>query len=350
MNDTQVNTRQIKLLNYLLLNPLTSRAEIEGSIDGEKGSRITVIRDLNLLLNLGWLEQVGGGKHVKYSLKAGKELLIPVNLESYFIKKTDSRNIKYSNFNLKLIDNLSELFSIDELSLFEHGRIKLKDKFENLDKTLLKRELERFTIELSWKSSQIEGNTYSLLETEELIKNKIEARGHDKSEATMILNHKSTFDIILKKNDSFKEISTVDIRSIHTELTKGLEITSGVRQSGVGITGTKYLPLDNKWQIEEALSKLVSYTRKIKFVPEKALIFLAMIAYLQPFTDGNKRTARMVSNAILLGNGYFPLSYRSVDEVEYKKALILFYEQNNIFHLKRIFLEQQKFAIDNYFL
>ena len=58
----------------------------------------------------------------------------------------------------------------------------------------------------------------------------------------------------------------------------------------------------------------------------------------------------MISNAVLLANGYYPLSYRSMDEVEYKKALILFYEQNNLYHLKSIFLEQQRFAINNYFL
>ena len=127
-------------------------------------------------------------------------------------------------------------------------------------------------------------------------------------------------------------------------------MTSGIRESGVGITGTKYLPLDNKWQIEEALTKIVVCAKRTDAIAEKALTFLAMIAYLQPFTDGNKRTSRMISNAILLANGYFPLSYRSVDEVEYKKALILFYEQNNMFHLKRIFLEQQQFAMDNYFL
>ncbi len=350
MNDTQVNIRQVKLLNYLLIYPLSSRAEIEESIEGEKGSRITVIRDLNHLLDLGWVEQAGGGKHVKYSLKTGRELLIPVDLENYFVEKTDTRNIKYPSFNSNLIKNLSGLFSTDELDLFNQGKVRLKDKFANLDKTILKRELERFTIELSWKSSQIEGNTYSLLETEELIKNKKEAKGHDKSEAVMILNHKNTFDLILGKRDSFKEISAMNIRSIHTELTKGLEITSGIRESGVGITGTKYVPLDNRWQIEDALTTLIAYAHKVNLVPEKALIFLAMIAYLQPFIDGNKRTSRMVTNAVLLANGYFPLSYRSVDEVEYKKALILFYEQNNIYHLKRIFLEQQRFAIDNYFL
>ena len=350
MNDTQPTTRQTKILQLLLLKPLASRAEIEAIVGKGGGSRITLIRDLNTLLDQNWIEQVGGGKHVKYSLKTGKELLVPIDLEEYFSKATDNRFIKYQNFNPNLIDNLTGLFSKAELDLFEKGKTKLKTKFSSLDKTILKRELERFTIELSWKSSQIEGNTYSLLETEELIKNKKEAKGHDKNEAIMILNHKTAFDIILEKKDSFKNISLLDIRSIHSELTKNLEISTGIRESGVGITGTKYLPLDNKWQLEEAIVKLIDQVNKSNNVPEKALIILSMIAYLLLFTDGNKRTSRMVSNAILLASGYFPLSYRSVDEVEYKKALILFYEQNNIYHLKRIFLEQQGFAIDNYFV
>ena len=58
----------------------------------------------------------------------------------------------------------------------------------------------------------------------------------------------------------------------------------------------------------------------------------------------------MLSNAILLAYNYFPLSYRDVDVTEYRKAIILFYEQNNLYHLKRIFMEQLRFAMDNYFV
>src|SRR3989339_1816819 len=324
MNDTQVNNRQTKLLEFLLVNSPSSRSKIENLLKDDNVSRITIIRDLNYLISVGLIEQVGGGKYVKYRLKPEKELLIPIDLEKYFSTVTDTRKIKYPTFNFNLINRLMGLFSKDELELFETGKDKLKNKFSSLDKTILKRELERFTIELSWKSSQIEGNTYSLLETEELIKNKKEAKGHDKSEATMILNHKTAFDTILEKRGGFKEITVADIRMIHSELVRKLNIKSGIRKSAVGITGTKYLPLDNKWQIEEALNELVNHIDTINIVPEKALILLAIIAYLQPFTDGNKRTSRMISNAILLANGYYPLSYRSVDEVEYKKSLIIF--------------------------
>jgi len=142
----------------------------------------------------------------------------------------------------------------------------------------------------------------------------------------------------------------MDIRTIHTEMTKGLDITPNIRESGVGITGTKYFPLDNKWRIEESLQNILTKVNNLVHPAEKALILLAMISYLQPFTDGNKRTARMASNAILIANNYYPLSYRSIDEVEFKKALILFYEQNNLYHLKRLFLEQYRFAMQTYFV
>lgn len=350
MNDTQLNSRQKKLLGYLAVNPPLSREQLQKLMAEEKTSRITIIRDLNHLIKLGWINQVGGGKYLKYSLRENKRLFTPIDLNNYFSGSVDSRNIKYKSFNFDLIRNLTGLFSKYELDIFEQGKRKLIAGFETVDKTIIRRELERFTIEFSWKSSQIEGNTYSLLETEELIKNRKEAKGHDRSEAIMILDHKSAFDIILEKRDSFKNISGLDIRSLHSELTKGLEIEQNIREFGVGITGTKYIPPDNRWQIESALEKIVSHVKTINNAAEKALILVAMISYLQPFADGNKRTARMISNAILLANGYYPLSYRSVDGVEFKKALILFYEQNNIFHLKRLFVEQQQFAIENYFV
>ena len=68
----------------------------------------------------------------------------------------------------------------------------------------------------------------------------------------------------------------------------------------VGITGTNYRPLDNELEIKEALEKLFIYLNKEGNPVEKALVAVAMISYIQPFEDGNKRVARMLGNAILL--------------------------------------------------
>ena len=101
--------------------------------------------------------------------------------------------------------------------------------------------------------------------------------------------------------------------------------------------------------IREALEKTIDVINKINDPFEKALIAHLMIPYIQPYVDGNKRTARMLTNAILLAYDLYPLSYRSVDEDEFKKALILFYEQLSIVYIKDLFIEQVKFANGNYF-
>jgi Fic family protein len=117
----------------------------------------------------------------------------------------------------------------------------------------------------------------------------------------------------------------------------------------VGITGTSYRPLDNMFQIKEALENLVGRINETENPLEKALTAVLMISYIQPFEDGNKRTARILGNALLVAHEYCPLSYRSIDELEYKKGMILFYEQNNAFYFKQLFIEQFRQAIEKYF-
>lgn len=347
MNDTILGKRQGSILQNLLLKGRLSRKQIEEIFEKEV-SKVTVIRDLNKLIENDYIHSVGEGPATEYKLNEKKQILIPVDMSEYFLPSTDERSSRYKKFNKEIFKYLVGLFTQTELQLFERGKKAYTKNFHENDPSIIKRELERFVIELSWKSSQIEGNTYSLLETEELIKNKREAPGHTKEEAIMILNHKKAFDLILDNKASFRKISLADIRTIHSILVGGLEITTNIRKHRVGITGTTYEPLENQWQIKESLDNLILAANKLGVV-EQSLVFLSMLSYIQPFADGNKRTARMVSNAILLSNEYFPLSYRSVDEIEYKKALIVFYELNSIAPLKKIFVEQQKFAIENYF-
>jgi Fic family protein len=82
---------------------------------------------------------------------------------------------------------------------------------------------------------------------------------------------------------------------------------------------------------------------------EKAMACIVLIAYLQPFADGNKRTSRLMANAVLLAQEYPPLSYRSIDIEAYKGALILFYEQGVLANFRDLFVEQVKESALNYF-
>lgn len=348
MNDTILTSRQQQFLKLLKERGSLSRLELSRSVVLKKeASRITVIRDLNELIKSGFITSSGKGRATRYNLAQTNPLLEYLDIDHYFEVDPDQRRIGPS-FNKEVYRYLSNLYSEEEVSLWEKSSAKFKEAQKKLDKSIYKRELERFVIELSWKSSQIEGNTYSLIEAETLIKQNIRARGHPEDEAVMILNHKNAFEAILDKKETFRKLDFSDIIQLHNVLTKGL-VTSGIRSQQVRITGTSYLPLSDKHELDSALRELIKHVNAIKYPPEKAFILAAMISYLQPFADGNKRTSRMLSNAVLIAYDYFPLSYRNVDVNEYRSAMIIFYETNNLYNLKRIFMSQLDFAIKNYF-
>ena len=165
----------------------------------------------------------------------------------------------------------------------------------------------------------------------------------------MLLNHKDALDFVLNVPDYLKEISVHRIEDIHSLLTKDLGVERNIRRRRVGITGTNYRPLDNEFQIREALEDSCKLINGKDNIFEKSLLALVLLSYIQAFSDGNKRTARITSNAILIANGYCPISFRTVDSIDYKKAMLIFYEQNNIAAFKKIFIEQFEFAVKTYF-
>ena len=347
----KLNKRQSIILDYINKYTSLSRLEIEeyvASVD-DKSSKNTIIRDLDVLLKNNYIKKTGSARSIKYLPANKNELLIKYDVENYFKGDFDDRKIKYPQFNFDVYNNLKNLFSADEIKKLEDTNKIYTNKINALSDTILKKEYERLLIELSWKSSQIEGNTYSLLDTEALIKENVEAKGHKKEEATMILNHKKALEFIFEGKDYFKTITLKKLEELHALLTKDLGVDKGLRKSPVGIVGTNYKPLSNQLQIKDAVEKMIAAINETKNVIEKALITVIMISYIQPFEDGNKRTGRILANAILFSNGYCPLSYRSVSESEYKKAVILFYENNSIDYFKELFVEQFKFAVEKYF-
>jgi Fic family protein len=272
-------------------------------------------------------------------------------MNQYFEKEIDDRVIQ-DKFNSGLINDTLQNISIFTNTELDHLK-KLQETFTSnlskLTRSEYKKELERLAIDLSWKSSQIEGNTYSLLETERLLKDKETAAGKTKDEATMLLNHKYALDFIIGNPTYINPLTVSCIEDIHSILVKDLDISRNIRSRRVGISGTNYKPLDNAFQIKEALESMCSLINSKKDVFEKALLSLVLISYIQPFSDGNKRTARIISNAILMNHHFCPISFRTIDSIEYKKAMLVFYEQTNINPFKNVFIGQFEFAVNTYF-
>ncbi len=349
MNETNLTPRQNLILSLVNKSQGIGRAEIEKKvINRYPASKPTIARDLAYLVEKKLILISGKGKNTAYSSSIKNPILRYVDEKQYFALEVDQRN-GATTFDFSLFNYLHDIFSAEEIVRLSRIHKSFTKATEKLPKDIYKKELERFIIELSWKSSRIEGNTYSLLDTETLIKQSIEAKGHPKEEAIMILNHKVAFETILAHKEEFKTITISHITQLHNVLVKDLSITAGIRNKAVGITGTTYRPLDNSFQIREALEKTIAVTNTSKHPLEKALIAVVFVSYIQPFADGNKRTARMLTNAILLAHDFYPLSYRSVDETVFKEALILFYEQHSIAQFKEIILNQYLFAINTYF-
>ena len=181
-----------------------------------------------------------------------------------------------------------------------------------------------------------------------LILHGVEAIGHDKHEAHMILNHKESFKFIRENAALFKNLNLSAIEEVHKILVKDLNVHYGIREKAVGVTGSIYRPLDNVHQIKEAMVSLCDLVNKTSPPYAKAMLVLLALSYIQPFEDGNKRTSRLTANAILLAYGYAPLSYRSVEENEYRESVLAFYELNSLVPFKKIFIEQHVFAAQNY--
>ena len=339
-----------EILQFLHYHPLSSRDEIARGTTFE-GSDATMKRLLAAAVAKGDVVVEGKARATRYRLSAQAHLLMPLNLDTYFAQDVDQREVQTS-FNFDLIRQqlpAVHLFTDEEMEHLNMLQAEFRQHVSEMTENEYRKEMERLGIDLSWKSSQIEGNTYSLLETERLLRESKTADGKTKEEAVMLLNHKDALRFILDNPDYLMQLTVSHIEDIHQLLTKDLSVDRGIRHRRVGITGTNYHPLDNEFQIREAMHDTCDLINSRENVFEKALLVLVLLSYIQAFSDGNKRTARITSNAILIANGYCPLSFRSVDSIDYKKAMLIFYEQNNLYAFKQIFIDQFDFAVREYF-
>lgn len=339
-----------ELIEVIRENPLQSSSEIFSRLKAGI-AYATAKRLLRQLLTENVIVSSGRGKATKYEIGPAYSLLHPIDVERYFEKEQDERTIK-DGFQLTLISDIlgrAQLFTADEQASLQLLHERFRKNIADLTSNAYNKEMERLAIDLSWKSSQIEGNTYTLLETERLLTEKETAEGKPKDDAVMLLNHKEALNFVLAHPDYVVPLTVRSIEDIHSLLVKDLGVDRNIRQRRVGISGTNYRPPDNEFQIKEALSGMCGLVNEKADVFEKALLTLVLLSYIQAFVDGNKRTARIVSNAVLIANGYCPISFRTVDSIDYKKAMLIFYEQNNIQPFKRIFLDQYEFAVNSYF-
>ena len=198
--------------------------------------------------------------------------------------------------------------------------------------TYARRIYNRLLIDLSYNSSRLEGNTYSLIDTERLLIEGTSAAGKLDEEKIMILNHKEAIRHLVD-NAARLDVSYDDICTLHYLLSDGL-VSPGysgkVRDHGVRVGASTYVPLEGRARLERQLHAVARKAAAIADPYEQSLFLLVHVAYLQAFSDVNKRTARLSANIPLLKNNLVPLSFNSIEKDDYASAMLAIYELNDV--------------------
>lgn len=198
----------------------------------------------------------------------------------------------------------------------------------------------RLLIDLSYNSSRLEGNTYSLLDTERLLLEGSSADGKLDEEKIMILNHKEAIRYLVD-NASKLEISEQTIFTLHYLLSDGLvesRYAGKIRDHEVRIGGSTYIPYDAKKHLQNQFTEIIKKAAAIKNPFEQSLFLLIHITYLQCFSDVNKRTARLSANIPLIKKNFVPLSFNDIEREDYISAIIAIYELQDTRPIVDLFL------------
>ncbi len=206
--------------------------------------------------------------------------------------------------------------------------------------THLRRVLGRLLIDLSWNSSRLEGNTYSLLETQRLLELGENAEGKGAGETQMILNHKAAIELLADHADEIG-FNRYTLCNLHALLAENLlpDPAAGgrLRSHAVAVSGSVFHPLEVPSAIEECFDQILATASAIENAFEQAFFAMVHLPYLQPFEDVNKRVSRLAANIPLVQRNLGPLSFVDVPQSDYTKAILGVYELQRVDYLRDVF-------------
>jgi Fic family protein len=217
--------------------------------------------------------------------------------------------------------------------------------------TYLRQVMDRLIIDLSWNSSRLEGNTYSILETQRLFDMGEGADGKSLAEAQMILNHKTAIEILAEQSEDIG-FNRYTLFNLHAALAEALlpyeEASGRLRHEPVGVTGTSFRPLLDPPRIGENFERILEKASAISDPFEQSFFAMVHLPYLQPFIDVNKRVSRLVANIPMMLHNLCPLSFVGVPREDYLQATLAVYELNKIDYLRDVFVSAYRKSCDRY--
>jgi len=330
-------------------------ASIEEILAAASGLQIemrTLQRRLALLQKKGIVRTSGKTRSTRYHLvfpdqpQQTNDTLIPLSPQAQETRALIMQPIAHRrpvSYNIDFLASYqpqtnSYLTEIEKNKLAELGKTTIQNQAAG---TYAKEILQRLLIDLSWNSSRLEGNTYSLLDTQRLISQGELAGNRSAAEAQMILNHKDAIEFIVRSADE-TGFNRYTLTNLHALLSNNLladPAASGrMRTFGVGITNSVYIPLSIPQQIEELFDLMLTKANEIENPFEQAFFIMVHLPYLQPFDDVNKRVSRLAANIPLNKNNLAPLAFVDVPNDLYIQGMLGVYELNRIDLLKDVFM------------
>lgn len=353
MTDEQI------ILDFLAENPGTAISDIERQVDL---SRRTLLRRLKALVTEGKVRKEGKTRGTRYFLSRADSLITPNRKQREGIAAPTGIKELLSR---PVSERPPVSYKMEFLSYYEPNQTYYLDSAArehlwsiggisqtNLPAgTYARQILDRLLIDLSWNSSRLEGNTYSLLETEELLNSGVSANDRDAFETQMIINHKAAIEFLVEDAAGIG-FNSLTIRNLHGLLSENLlsdpSASGRLRAHSVGISGSVFYPLNNPHQIKELFSLLLKKADAINDPFEQALFVLVQLPYLQPFSDVNKRVSRLAANLPLIQRNLSPLSFVDVSTQNYIEAMLAVYELNKIELLRDLFIDAYERSVARY--
>lgn len=332
---------------------------VEAMPDGM--SRRTLLRRLNNLLEDGRLVRAGKGRATRYRVRVESKIntvlpmpgtrlqgerYIPVSNEGAEIRnlvRQPQENRQPVGYNREFLDSYrpNETYYLTE----EHRRqlLELGQSPEPARPagTYARQILNRLLIDLSWNSSRLEGNTYSLLETEQLLEFGESAEDKGTAEAQMILNHKAAIEFMVEQaaEIGFNRYTILNLHGLLSDNLLGDPQAGGrLRTTMVGIGGTVYHPVAVPQLIEEHFAQILDTAAAIRDPFEQSFFSMVHLPYLQPFIDVNKRVSRLAANIPFIQTNLCPLSFVDVPEHANVEGILGVYELNRMELLRDVYL------------
>jgi hypothetical protein len=336
-----------------------SRGDIERYLPEALAPRTLQFR-LRNLVNAGRLVTEGVGRALKYRLssevsstqatraEAAQEeaTVVPISAAGREVLRCVSRPVTARTpvgYNRAFLDEYrpNERFYLSEKERASLEAIGTRHVVAEAAGTYARQILSRLLIDLSWNSSRLEGNTYSLLDTKRLIEFGEVAEGRDRREAQMIMNHKDAIEFLVNAADEIG-FNRYTVLNLHAILAHNLLADEGaagrLRHIPVGIERSAFHPLAVPQQIEECFAQILATATAIKDPFEQAFFTMVHLPYLQPFDDVNKRVSRLAANIPFIQHNLSPLSFTEVPGTLYTEAMLGIYERNDVALLRDVFL------------